>query len=79
MTPAPGADRRPTWTVQSVFDPDGGGHDFAYTVGLDELALPELHLWGRPSLGEDPADWVPCPRLDDDAATLMLRSATFLG
>ncbi|WP_170286169.1 hypothetical protein [Nocardioides rubriscoriae] len=54
--------RRPTWTVQSVFDPDGEGREFAYTIGLDELGLPELHLWGRPSLGEDPGeDWMFSP------------------
>ena len=51
--------RHPDWMVQSVFDPDGEGHDFAYTIGLFESGLPELHLWARPSLGEDPGeDWV---------------------
>lgn len=50
--------RIPDWQVTAVFDPHGEGHDFAYTVGLDERELPELHLWARPSLGDDPgADW----------------------
>jgi len=48
----------PFWTVQAVFDPDGAGGDFAYTIGLSERGLPELHLYARPSLGQDPgADW----------------------
>lgn len=56
-------DRTPTWIVQSVFDPDGEGHDFAYTIGLHDLGHPELHLWARPSLGDDPgADWSFSPR-----------------
>jgi len=46
----------PFWQVQSVFDPDGGGADFAYTIGLHTKGLPELHVWARPSLGEDPGD-----------------------
>ncbi len=50
--------RTPDWQVTAVFDPDGEGQDFAYTVGLFERELPELHLWARPSLGDDPgADW----------------------
>jgi hypothetical protein len=48
--------RTPDWQVQSVFDPDGEGHDFAYTIGLHERGLPELHIWGRPPLGDDPGD-----------------------
>jgi hypothetical protein len=49
----------PFWRVQNVFDPDGNGKDFAYTVGLFTRGFPELHLWGRPSLGEDPGeDWM---------------------
>ncbi|HET7326767.1 MAG TPA: hypothetical protein VFJ14_05705 [Nocardioidaceae bacterium] len=49
----------PFWRVQSVFDPDGTGKDFAYTIGLHERGLPELHIWARPSLGEDPGlDWM---------------------
>lgn len=55
-------DRTPTWQVQSVFDPDGGGSDFAYTIGLHDLGLPELHLWGRPDRGDDPGDdWLLSP------------------
>lgn len=42
-------------TVMAVFDPDGHGRDFAYTVGLADHGLPELHIWARPSLGTDPA------------------------
>jgi len=50
---------RPFWTVQPVYDPDGTGGDFAYTIGLAERGLPELHLYCRPSLGEDPGeDWM---------------------
>ncbi|GAA2147213.1 hypothetical protein GCM10009844_24220 [Nocardioides koreensis] len=50
--------RAPFWQVQAVFDPDGEGGDFAYTIGLRERGLPELHLWARPTLGEDPGhDW----------------------
>ncbi|HEX5087121.1 MAG TPA: hypothetical protein VFV89_04880 [Nocardioides sp.] len=48
--------RTPDWQVQSVFDPDGEGHDFAYTIGLHDRGLPELHIWGRPPMGEDPGD-----------------------
>jgi len=45
--------------IISVFDPDGTGRDFAYTVGLADRGLPELHLWARPSEGEDPGfDWM---------------------
>lgn len=49
-------DRHPFWQVQSVFDPDGGGFDFAYTIGLHDAGRPELHMWARPSEGEDPGD-----------------------
>ena len=44
----------PPWTVMAVFDPDGNGSDFAYTVGLKEFGSPELHLWARPTDGFDP-------------------------
>ena len=55
--------RHPDWQVTAVFDPDGEGQDFAYTVGLDGRDLPELHIWGRPSLGDDPgADWKLSPK-----------------
>lgn len=48
----------PFWTVQPVYDPDGGGADFAYTIGLAHRGFPELHIWARPSLGDDPGhDW----------------------
>ena len=42
------------WQVIAVVDPDGGGQDFAYTVGLHDRNLPELHLWARPTHGHDP-------------------------
>ncbi|KRF17025.1 hypothetical protein ASG90_06730 [Nocardioides sp. Soil797] len=48
--------RHPFWTVMSIFDPDGQGGDFAYTVGLAERGLPELHMWARPTSGHDPGD-----------------------
>ena len=52
-------DSPPFWQVQAVFDPDHTGGDFAYTIGLHTRGLPELHLWARPSLGEDPGlDWM---------------------
>lgn len=45
--------------VQSVFDSDGDGGDYAYTIGLQERGLPELHIWARPTEGEDPGlDWM---------------------
>ncbi|HEY8822136.1 MAG TPA: hypothetical protein VIM49_09370 [Dermatophilaceae bacterium] len=48
----------PFWKVQAVFDPEGRGGDFAYTIGLHSRGLPELHLWARPTRGDDPApDW----------------------
>lgn len=51
-------DREPWWKVNAIFDPEGGGADFSYTVGLAERGLPELHMWARPSLGDDPgSDW----------------------
>ena len=53
-----GLDARPFWQVQVVFDCEGGGGDFAYTIGLATRGLPELHMYARPSLGEDPGhDW----------------------
>ena len=46
------------WTVMAVFDPHGLGGDFAYTVGLADRGLPELHVWARPPDGDDPGeDW----------------------
>ena len=55
--------RTPDWQVTAVFDPHGEAQDFAYTVGLFDRGLPELHLWARPSLGDDPgADWMFSPQ-----------------
>lgn len=48
--------RHPWWQVMTIFDPDGTGGDFAYTVGLATKGVPELHMWARPSLGDDPGD-----------------------
>jgi len=51
-------DRHPFWQVAAIFDPEGTGADFSYTVGLHEKGVPELWLAARPSLGDDPgADW----------------------
>lgn len=62
MTTQPAHDRlseAPWWTVQTVFDPDGGGADFAYTIGCHDRGLPELHIWARPDRGHDPGeDWM---------------------
>jgi hypothetical protein len=62
MATQPAHDRLETrrfWQVQIVFDPDGTGADFAYTIGLHTRGLPELHIWARPTEGEDPgADWM---------------------
>ncbi len=44
----------PPWRVMAVFDPDGNGGDFAYTIGLADLGHPELHMWARPTDGDDP-------------------------
>src|SRR5437764_11783299 len=45
--------------VISVSDPDGNGGDFAYTVGLRDLNIPEVVIRARPSEGDDPgADWL---------------------
>lgn len=50
--------REPWWEVVAVFDPEEKGRDFAYTVGLAERGLPEVHMWARPDQGEDPGlDW----------------------
>src|SRR4051794_34220461 len=51
-------EQQPWWKVNAVFDPDGTGSDFSYTVGLASAGVPELHMWARPTLGEDPGlDW----------------------
>ena len=39
-------DRIPDWQVTAVFDPDGKGKDFAYTVGLFERELPRAASLG---------------------------------
>jgi hypothetical protein len=49
-----GAVMKPDWRVIAVFDPENTGQDFAYTVGLHRRGLPELHLWARPTNGDDP-------------------------
>ncbi|GAB3766203.1 hypothetical protein GCM10027600_15830 [Nocardioides ginsengisegetis] len=49
---------RPTWIVQSVFCNERPWTDFAYTIGLADRGVAELHLRCQPSLGDDPApDW----------------------
>ena len=68
-----GRQRTADWQVTAVFDPEGEGQDFAYTVGLHERGLPELHMWGRPSLGDDPgADWMFSPH---DCCRILNESA----
>lgn len=48
----------PPWQVYAIHDDEGGGGDFAYTVGLHELGHAELWMAARPALGEDPGlDW----------------------
>ena len=74
----------PPWMVQAVFDPDGLGGDFAYTIGLSALGVPELHIYGRPSLGEDPgADWkFSCDdlcRLLNELGAKLVRGETSVG
>ncbi|RLV50055.1 hypothetical protein D9V37_09340 [Nocardioides mangrovicus] len=75
--PAPQQFDEPTWAIQVVFDPDEPWRDFAYTVGLVERGLPELHAYAYPSLGEDAApDWRfgardLCALLDAAAARLV--------
>jgi hypothetical protein len=43
---------RPTWSVQAVFEP-GTARAFAYTIGLQDLGLPELHMLSHPTVGSD--------------------------
>lgn len=45
---------RTSWTVMAVFDPDETGSDYAYTVGLADRGFAELHVWARPTDGNDP-------------------------
>jgi len=50
-------DLRPTWTVQAVFEEDET-YAFAYTIGLQDLGLPELHMTNFPNEGKDVGvDW----------------------
>jgi len=75
---------QPFWTVQTVFDPDGGGHDFAYTIGLALSGLPELHVWARPTDGLDPGqDWKfsdrDLVRLLNEMADLLVRGRLQVG
>lgn len=45
------------WQVQAVHEcDDDPGPGFGYTIGLASRGLPELHIWNRPSHGDDPAD-----------------------
>jgi hypothetical protein len=79
-----GRDRQTDWKVTAVFDPDGGGQDFAYTVGLHDRGLPELHLWARPSLGDDPgADWKfsphDCGRILNELAWQLIDGTVAVG
>ncbi len=67
-----------------MYDPDGGGKDFAYTIGLHSRGLPELHIWARPSLGEDPGhDWMLSPtdrcHVLNELAELMLHGRIGIG
>jgi hypothetical protein len=76
--------QHPFWQVQSVFDPDGEGGDFAYTIGLHDRGFPELHVWARPTLGEDPGlDWMFSVRdrgvLLNEFAALMLTGGLEVG
>lgn len=77
-------DVRPFWKVQIVFDPDGNGQDFAYTIGLFDHGLPELHMYARPSLGEDPgADWKfssrDCCGVMNELASMLVRGSLDVG
>lgn len=58
MTEKQELSREPSWQVLAVFHNEDDSRDFAYTVGLAERGLPEVHMWARPSAGEDPGhDW----------------------
>lgn len=58
MTEKQELSREPSWQVLAVFHNDDDSRDFAYTVGLADHGLPEVHMWARPNAGEDPGhDW----------------------
>lgn len=70
MAEHPETEHEIDWLVQGVFDPDGNGADFAYTIGLVSHDVPELHIWARPPVGPDPgADWM----LSQNDRTLILN------
>ncbi|NGN93075.1 DUF4262 domain-containing protein [Nocardioides sp. KC13] len=61
--------REPSWQVLAVFHNEDDSRDFAYTLGLAERGLPEVHMWARPDAGEDPGhDWRFSPH---DAAVIL--------
>ncbi|MFI5623853.1 hypothetical protein ACIA03_10325 [Nocardioides sp. NPDC051685] len=69
MTEKQELSREPSWQVLAVFHNEDDSRDFAYTVGLAELGLPEVHMWARPDAGEDPGhDWRFSPH---DAAVIL--------
>lgn len=58
MTEKQELSREPSWQVLAVFHNEDDSRDFAYTVGLADHGLPEVHMWARPNAGEDPGhDW----------------------
>lgn len=45
------------WQVQAVFGCDEHpGPGFAYTMGLADVGLRELHMWDQPTHGDDPGE-----------------------
>jgi hypothetical protein len=83
----PGVDNdpvQPFWMVYAVYDPEGGGRDLAYTVGLAPRGLPELQVWARPTDGLDPGeDWKfsqqDCIRLLNEFGDLLVRGRLEVG
>ena len=65
--------KRISFSVTAVFDPDGMGADFAYTVGLDDAGWCELHIWARPSDGTDPG--LDFRLSSQDCASVLKRAA----
>lgn len=63
------------WKVQYVFDPADPTAAFAYTIGLADRGLPELHLAAAPE--QDPSDspWI---LSSDDCAHQLNRFASLL-